>query len=144
MFRSDNKYDMKPVLKAWGMMFGVLFMPGIFSRMIYDPSGSKDAISQFFVDANMALALLLFMMVALPVLWFLDTWFAVIPSKTQCYVMLFLSLGVSYLSGYIAMGAPVMAAVLFSSAIGVVTISVLKRFAWYVDDLWIFSFISPK
>jgi 4-hydroxybenzoate polyprenyltransferase len=125
-------------------MFGVLFMPGIFSRMVYDPSGSKDAISQFFVDANMALALLIFMIFALPVLWFLDRWFGAIPSKNQCYVMIFLSLGSSYLAGYIALGAPAMSVVLFLSALGVVTISVLKRHSWYVDDLWIFSFISPK
>ena len=140
---SDNKKDLKPVLKAWSIMFG-LFMPGVFSRMVYDPTGTKDVISQFFVDANMALALILFMMAALPVLWFLDTWFAVIPSKIQCYVMVFLSLGVSYLAGYIAMGAPVMSAVLFMSAIGVVTINVLRRFVWYVDDLWIFSVIASK
>ena len=126
------------------MMFGVLFMPGIFSRMIYDPSGSKDAITQFFVDTNMALALFLFMIVALPVLWFLDTKFAVIPSTVQCYVMIFLSLGVSYLAGYIALGAPAMSAVLFMSAVGTVTICVIKRNAWYVDDIWVFSIIGSK
>ena len=144
MSESDKKMDIKPVLKAWSIMFGVLFMPGVFSRMVYDPSGSKDAVTQFFVDANMALALLLFMLVALPVLWFLDSVFAVIPSKTQCYIMIFMSLGVSYLAGYIALGAPVMSAVIFMSAIGVVTISVLRRFAWYADDLWIFSVIASK
>jgi len=141
---SDIKIDLKPVLKAWSIMFGILFMPGVFSRMIYDPSGSHDAITQFFLDANMALALLLFMMVALPVLWFLETWFAVIPSKIQCYAMIFTSLGVSYLAGYLAMGAPAMSAVLFMSAIGVVTINILRRYEWYLDDLKIFSIIVSK
>jgi len=144
MSGSDERMDIKPVLKAWSIMFGVLFMPGVFSRMVYDPSGSNDAITQFFVDANMALALLLFMIIALPVLWFLDSVFAVIPSKIQCYIMIFLSLGVSYLAGYIALGAPAMAAVIFVSAICVVTINVLRRFVWYVDDLWIFSIIASK
>ena len=144
MSGSGNKADLRPVLKAWSIMFGVFFMPGVFSRMIYDPSGSKDAITQFFVDSDMALALLVFMIFALPVLWSLDTRFAVIPSKNQCYVMVFLSLGVSYLAGYLVFGAPAMAAVLFASAICAVTINVLKRCAWYVDDLWIFSIIASK
>ncbi|MDR2866394.1 MAG: hypothetical protein LBV13_03205 [Methanomassiliicoccaceae archaeon] len=149
MFRIDiprlEPDDIRSVLKAWSLMFGVLFMPGMFSRMIYDPSGSKDMFTRFFLDANMALALLVFMVFAIPVLWFLDRWFAVIPSKNQCYIMMVLSLGSCYLAGYIALGAPAMAAVLFLSAISVVTISVLRRVAWYVDDLKIFSFIaSPK
>jgi len=136
--------DVRSVLKAWSLMFGVLFMPGIFSRMVYDPSGSKDVITKFFLDANMALALFVFMIFAIPVLWFIDRWFGVIPSKNQCYIMIFLSLGSCYLAGYIAFGAPAMAAVLFLSAISVVTISVLRRTEWYVDDLWIFSVIASK
>ena len=144
MLGTDDKTDMRPVFKAWGFLFGVLFMPGIFSRMIYDPSGSKDSITQFFVDTDIALALFIFMIAALPVLWFLDRWFAVIPSKIQCYVMILLSLGASYLAGYLALGATAMSAVLFMSAVGVVTISVLKQYEWYVDDLWIFSVIATK
>jgi hypothetical protein len=136
--------EYRPVLKAWSLMFGVLFMPGIFSRMIYDPSGSKDVITQFFVDTNIALALLVFMVFALPALWYLEKWFAVIPSKGQCYVMIFLCLGSCYLSGYIALGAPAMSAVLFLSAIFVVTITILRRVSWYVDDLKIFSIIAAK
>jgi len=144
MLRFETKTDLRPVLKAWGIMFSMLFMPGVFSRMVYDPAGSKDAITQLFVDTDMALALLIFMLFALPVLWSLDKRFGVIPSKNQCYVMIFLSLGVSYLAGYLAFGAPAMAVVLFASAICVVTINVLKRTEWFVDDLWIFSVISTK
>ena len=144
MTGSDDNMNMRHVLKAWGFMFGVLFMPGIFSRMVYDPTGAKDLITPFFVDTNMALALFLFMAIALPLLWSLDRWFGVIPSKIQCYVMIFLSLGASYLAGYLALGATAMAAVLFLSAIGVVTISVLKRYKWYVDDLWVFTIIGAK
>ncbi|MDR0778211.1 MAG: hypothetical protein LBE48_02070 [Methanomassiliicoccaceae archaeon] len=136
--------EYRSVLKAWSLMFGVLFMPGIFSRMIYDPTGSKDMFTRFFVDANMALALLVFMVFALPVLWYIEKWFAVIPSKNQCYAMIVLSLGSCYLSGYIALGAPAMAAVLFLSAIFTVTITVLRRVSWYLDDLKIFSFIAAK
>ena len=136
--------ELKPVLKAWSIMFGALFMPGIFSRMVYDPTGSKDQITQFFVDANIALVLLLFMIFALPILWFIDKWFGIIPSSVQCYIMIFLSLGISWLAGYIAMGAPLMSAVLFAFAVGVVTITIVKRFAWYVDDLKIFSLIASR
>ncbi|MDR0791283.1 MAG: hypothetical protein LBE47_01955, partial [Methanomassiliicoccaceae archaeon] len=128
---SPDEY--RSVLKVWSLMFGVLFMPGIFSRMVYDPTGSKDVITQFFVDANMALALLVFMAFALPALWYLEKWFAVIPSKNQCYAMIFMSLGSCYIAGYIALGAPAMAAVLFLSAIFTVTITVLRRTSWYVD-----------
>ena len=144
MLNSDTKTDMRPVLKAWSLMFGILFMPGVFSRMIYDPAGLKDGITQFFVDSNMALALLVFMLFTLPVLWRLDRSFAVIPSKNQCYVMILLSLGSCYLAGYLLHGAAAMSIVLFLSATCVVTISVLKKKAWYVDDLWIFSIISTK
>lgn len=144
VFGSDEEIDLLPVLKAWGFMFGVLFMPGIFSRMIYDPSGSKDVITQFFVDANIALALLVFIAFALPALWYLERIFAVIPSTIECYVMIVISLGISYLAGYLALGAPAMCAVLFITAIGVVTICVLRRYEWYVDDLKIFSFIATK
>jgi hypothetical protein len=136
--------EYRSVLKAWSLMFGVLFMPGIFSRMVYDPLGSKDVITQFFVDANMALALLVFMVFALPALWYLEKWFGVIPSKNQCYIMIFMSLGLCYVAGYIALGAPAMAAVLFLSAIFTVTITVLRRVSWYVDDLKIFSIIAAK
>ena len=144
MLKIDDGTDLRPVLKAWSIMFGALFMPGIFSRLVYDPSGSNDIVSKFFADTGIAVVLLIFMLFAIPALWFLDTKFAVIPSKIQCYIMILLSLGTSYLAGYIAFGAPLMAAVLFASAICVVTISVLKRYAWYVDDLIIFSIIAKK
>ncbi|MCL2142715.1 MAG: hypothetical protein FWH44_00415 [Methanomassiliicoccaceae archaeon] len=143
MPKEDEKLDLRPVLKGWALMFTVMFMPGMFSRMVYN-IGKSDPITPLFSDANIALALLTFMLVALPVLWFIEKWFAVIPSKNQCYVMIFVSLGISYLAGYLAGGAPLMSAVLFMSAIGVVTICVLRRYVWYVDDLWIFSLIATK
>ena len=119
-------------------------MPGIFSRLVYDPSGSRDVLSQFFADMNVTLAILVFMMFAIPVLWFLDTKFEVIPSKTQCYAMIVLSAIVSYIAGYVAFDAPAAAAVLFALAIVVLTVIVVKRYAWYLDDLMIFSIISKK
>jgi len=143
MFNVDLGIDMRPVLKAWGFMFVALFMPGFFSRLVYN-AGASDPLSPMFADPNIALALLIFMIVALPVLWFIEKIFAVIPSKNQCYVLIFICLGVSYLAGYMATGAPLMSAVLFLSAIGTVSICVLRRQVWYLDDLWIFTLIVPK
>jgi hypothetical protein len=143
MFNLD-KADLRPVLKAWSIIFGALFMPGIFSRLVYDPSGSKDAISPFFADMNVTLVILVFMLFAVPVLWFLDTGFGVLPSKTQCYLLVLLLAVCSYLAGYIAFGAPLTAAVLFTLVMLTITIVVVKRYAWYLDDLMIFSFISKK
>jgi len=140
---SDKKEDMRPVFKAWSLMFVMLFMPGIFSRMVYNPSGSSDYAAPFLSDINVALAIILFMALVLPVLWFLER-FAVIPSKAQCYAMLLISACVSYFAGYITFGAPVTAVVLFLFAIGIVTINVLRRHDWYLDDLWIFSIIEKK
>ncbi|MDR0334413.1 MAG: hypothetical protein LBH69_00800 [Methanomassiliicoccaceae archaeon] len=139
----DIKVDISPALKAWAFMFVALFMPGLFSSMVYR-AGSDNPLAPLFADANIALALLIFMIVALPVLWYIEKIFAVIPSKNQCYALLFMCLGASYISGYIAGGAPAMAAVLFLSAIGTVTICVLRRFVWYLDDLWIFSILAGK
>ena len=143
MFKID-KADVRPVLKVWSLAFGALFMPGIFSRLIYDPSGSKDVLSQFFADTNITIAIFVLMLFAIPVLWFLDTKFEIIPSKIQCYIIIVLSAACSYISGYVAFGAPATAAVLFTLVILTVTIIVLKRYAWYLDDLFIFSFISKK
>jgi len=139
----ELKVDLRPVLKAWALMFTVLFMPGLFSRMVYNV-GANDPITPLFTDVNLALILFTFMIIALPVLWFADRLFGVIPSKDHCYVMIFVSLGACYLAGYLASGATAMAAVLFFSAICVITICVLKRYVWYVDDLWIFSIIATK
>jgi hypothetical protein len=143
MLKNDVKADLRPVLKAWSIMFAVMFMPGIFSRMVYN-IGSNDPITPLFTDVNIALVLLVFMVIGLPVLWYIDRIFAVIPSKNQCYAAIFVSLGICYLAGYLSFGAPAAAAVLFLSAIGVVSICVLRRYAWYLDDLWIFSIIASK
>jgi len=138
----ETDIDFRPVLKAWGFMFVALFMPGLFSRMVYN-AGTPDPLSPMFSDPNIALALLVFMIVALPVLWFIENIFGVIPSKNQCYVLIFVCLGASYISGYLASGAPLMSVVLFLSAIGTVSICVLRRHVWYLDDLWVFSFLAP-
>ena len=140
----NNETDLRPVFKAWSIMFTAMFMPGIFSRMVYDPGGSRDAITQLFTDVNIVYTLIVFMMVALPVLWCLDILFTVIPSKNQCYLMILLSLGACYLAGYLALGAILLSVTMFLSAVCVVTICVLKRYVWYLDDLWIFSVIASK
>jgi len=141
---NDEKTDMRPVFKAWSLMFAMLFMPGIFSRMVYNPSRSTGFVAPFLSDMNIVLVILIFMAFALPILWFLERLFAVIPSKAQCYAMLLLSAGTCYLAGYITFDAPVTAIILFISAIGVVTITVLKRYDWYLDDLRVFSIIETK
>ena len=139
----DLMVSLRPALKAWAFMFAALFAPGLFSSMVYRV-GADDPLTSLFADANIALALLLFMIVALPVLWHIENIFAVIPSKIQCYALLILCLVASYISGYIAGGAPAMAAVMFLSAIGTVTICVLRRFVWYLDDLKIFGLLAGK
>jgi len=143
MLNDEKKTDMRPVFKAWSLVFAMLFMPGIFSRMVYNPSASS-GIAPLLSDINITLVIMFFMIFALPALWFLERLFDVIPSKTQCYMMLVLSAGTCYLAGYIAFGAPVTAAILFLSAIGVITISILKRHDWYLDDLLIFTIMEKK
>ena len=140
---TNDKVDLRPALKAWAILFTVMFMPGIFSRMVYNID-SNDPITPLFTDANVALFLLMCMIFTLPVLWYLERIFAVVPSKNQCYAMIFISMGICYLAGYLAFGAPAAAIVLFLSAIGVVTICVLRRYVWYLDDLWIFSILASK
>jgi hypothetical protein len=142
-FDLNLNIDLRPALKAWGFMFVALFMPGFFSRMVYNV-GVADPLTPLFADPNIALALLIFMVFALPVLWYIEKIFAVIPSKNQCYAMIFICLGVCYIAGYILSGAPAMSIVFFLSAIGVVSICVLRRFVWYLDDLWIFGILATK
>jgi len=136
--------DLRPVLKAWSILFTVAFMPGFFSRMVYHPGGSAGDMTQWLGDSNLALAIIILMLVLLPVLWFMDRIFAVIPSKNQCYVMVIASIALSYAAGYLAQDVILFSLTIFASAIGTVTICVLKQYAWYVDDLWIFSVIASK
>jgi len=136
--------DLRPVLKAWSILFTVAFMPGIFSRMVYHPGESAGEMTQWLADANIALAIVLLMIFLLPVLYYMDRIFAVIPSKNQCYAMVIASIALSYAAGYLAQDVILFSLTIFASAIGTVTICVLKRYAWYVDDLWIFSVIASK
>jgi hypothetical protein len=136
--------DLRPVLKAWSILFTVAFMPGVFSRMVYHPGESAGDMTQWLADANIALAIVILMMALLPILWFMDRIFAVIPSKNQCYAMVIASIALSYMAGYLAQDVILFSLTIFASAIGTVTICVLKRYAWYVDDLWIFSVIASK
>jgi len=144
LMMGKGEKDLRPVLKAWSILFTVAFMPGIFSRMVYHPGSSGDDITQWLADVNIALALILFMAAALPVLWYMDSVFAVIPSKNQCYAMILVSIGACYIAGYLAQSVILLSLTIFASAVGTVTICVLRRYAWYLDDLWIFSVIASK
>jgi len=136
--------DLRPVLKAWSILFTVAFMPGVFSRMVYHPGSSGSGIAQWLADSDIAFVIIVLMAVVLPILWYMDRVFAVIPSKNQCYAMVIASIAFCYIAGYLAQDAILFSLTIFASAVGTVTICVLKQYAWYVDDLWIFSVIASK
>jgi len=136
--------DLRPVLKAWSILFTVAFMPGIFSRMVYHPGGSANEMTQWLADTQIALVIVVIMIAALPILWYMDRVFAVIPSKNQCYFMVIVSIAICYLAGYLAQDVMFLSLTIFAFAVGTVTICVIKQHEWYVDDLWIFSVIASK
>ena len=136
--------DLRPVFKAWSILFTVAFMPGIFSRMVYHPGVSGNDMTQWLADSDIALMIVVLMMAVLPILWYMDRVFAVIPSKNQCYAMVIASIAFCYIAGYLAQDVILFSLTVFASAVGTVTICVLKQYAWYVDDLWIFSVIASK